>query len=112
MKSERAERMVIFHIARDRNYIFSPPRAERERRRRCRSFKRVGSAGDENHASRKGKCTNSQRNREKIGIPRLSQELRPSFESGKALARIAGRLPYWIIFIIVPAFLHCIRPPT
>jgi hypothetical protein len=33
----------------------------------------------------------------------LSQELRPSFESGKALARIAGRLPYWIIFIIVPA---------
>ena len=34
----------------------------------------------------------------------LSQELRPSFESGKALARIAGRLPYWIIFIMHFAF--------
>ena len=32
--------------------------------------------------------------------PRLSQELRPSFESGKALARVAGRLPYLIILVL------------
>jgi hypothetical protein len=35
----------------------------------------------------------------------LSQELRPSFESGKALARIAGRLALLDKNIIVPAFL-------